>query len=376
VKDKAAYMDRAWVEINLENLRHNARALQRLLPKKCDIMAVVKANAYGHGDIEVSKALNHIGIHAFAVATIDEGIHLRKNGIQGEILILGYTDPHRALELSKYHLSQTIVDAQYASELNSLGKTLQVHIKVDTGMHRLGESYEHTHEIARIFQYGHLQVNGIFTHLCSSDSMETDDINFTMLQIRKLDALLEELKRGGIPIPKIHIQSSYGVLNYPEMRCGYARVGIALYGASGKAKRNADLKPVLSLRAKVVLVRTIAAGESVGYGRQFIAGRDTRVAVLPIGYSDGVPRDFGSKQGCILLHGCRAPIVGRICMDQMMVDVTDIPDVKRGDTVTLIGRDGTDEISAEEIAANAGTIPNELLSRLSSRLERIFINGQ
>lgn len=366
-------MDRAWAEIDLENLCHNARVLQQLLPGECAIMAVVKANAYGHGDIEVSKALNRIGIRAFAIATADEGIHLRKNGIQGEILILGYTDPHRALELAKYRLSQAIVDAQYASELSNAGKTVQVHIKVDTGMHRLGESHDHAREIAQIFRYGHLQVNGIFTHLCSSDSMETDDVNFTKLQIRKFDALLEELKRGGIPVPKFHIQSSYGVLNYPEARCGYARVGIALYGASGKARQNADLRPVLSLRAKVILVRTIAAGESVGYGRQFVAGRDTHVAVLPVGYSDGVPRDLGSKQGCVLLHGCRAPIVGRICMDQMMVDVTGIPDVKRGDTVTLIGRDGTDEISVEEIAANTGTIPNELLSRLGSRLERVFL---
>ena len=366
-------IDRAWAEIHLANLRHNARALQEALPKECRIMAVVKANAYGHGDIEVSKALNCIGVKAFAVATIDEGIHLRKNGIQGEILILGHTDPQRAVELHRYRLVQTIVDAQYASALNRQGRLLQVHINVDTGMHRLGESYDHAQEIVQIFQYEHLKVSGIFTHLCASDSMEPGDIDFTKLQIKRFFDLLEELKAHQIAIPKTHIQSSYGILNYPEIWCNYARIGLALYGASDKGKQNVDIKPVLSLKARVALLKTIAAGESVGYGRRFIAGRDTRIAVLPIGYADGIPRNLGNKQGCVLLHGCRAPIIGNICMDQLMVEVTEIPNIKRGDTATLIGCDDTDEITAKEIAANAGTIPNELLSRLSSRLERIFI---
>ena len=366
-------MDRAWVEIILKNLCHNARALQEALPKGCRLMAVVKANAYGHGDIEVSKALNRIGVRAFAVATIDEGIRLRENGIQGEILILGHTDSLRALQLYQYRLSQTVVDVQYAAVLSNTRKPVQVHIKVDTGMHRLGESYDHASKIAPLFHYGHLKVNGIFSHLCVSDSIKAEDINFTKLQIKRFFGLLEELKAYQIEIPKTHIQSSYGVLNYPEIRCDFARLGLALYGASHKGKQNVNLKPVLSLKARVVLIKKISAGESVGYGRQFVAERDTRIAVLPIGYADGIPRNLGNEQGCVLLHGCRAPIIGGICMDQLMVDVTDIPNIKCGDTATLIGCDGTDEITVKEVAENAGTIPNELFSRLSSRLERIFI---
>lgn len=365
--------DRAWAEIDLNRLCQNAKALQQLLPEKCALMAVVKANAYGHGDVEVSKALNRIGVRAFAVATIDEGIRLRSNGIQGEILILGYTDPRRAVELSRYRVSQTIVDAQYASELSGMGQTIQVHIKVDTGMHRLGESCDRVSEIAHIFDYRHLKATGIFTHLGASDSTGREDISFTTLQIQRFNALLNGLSEYNIVVPPTHIQSSYGVLNYPEIKCDYARLGIALYGASGMAGRQPEVGPVLSLKAKVILTRTIAAGESAGYGRRFIAQRDTSIGVLSIGYSDGVPRNIGNRRAYVLIHGCRAPVIGHICMDQMMIDVTDIPTAKRGDTVTLIGRDGSDEISAREIAANAGTIPNELLSRLSGRLERVFL---
>lgn len=375
IRDKASLrrgrMDRAWAEVSLKNLQHNALVLQQTLPEGCGIMAVVKANAYGHGDVEVARALNRIGIKAFAVATIDEGIHLRKTGIHGEILVLGYTEPERVRELSKYRLSQTIVDAQYARELISMEKKLRVHIKVDTGMHRLGERYDHAPEIAQAFDCGCLKVSGIFTHLCVSDSRKTDDVAFTGQQIQRFNDLLEALKKRQITLPKIHVQSSYGVLNYAEMQCSYARVGIALYGALGEAKQVIDLKPVLSLKARVVLVRTITAGESVGYGREFAAKRDTQMAVLPIGYSDGIPRNLG--QGYALLDGRRAPIIGRICMDQLMIDVTDIPGVKRGDVATLIGTDGMDEISAAQAAANAGTITNELLSRLGSRLERIYL---
>lgn len=365
--------DRAWAEVDLDNLCSNALALQKTLPENCRIMAVVKANAYGHGDIEVSKALNRIGVKAFAAATIDEGIRLRTCGVQGEILVLGYTDPLRVPELSVYRLSQTIVDAQYASELNSQGKSIQAHIKVDTGMHRLGESYENVQKIEQIFQYRHLKINGIFTHLCVSDSIKKDDIDFTGIQIKKFFSLLEELRLRGIQIPKIHIQSSYGLLNYPEIHCDYVRVGLALYGAAEKGKLNIDLNPVLSLKTKVILLRTISKGDSAGYGCGFTAERDTCAAILPIGYADGIPRNLGDKKGSVLLHGRRAPIIGRICMDQLMIDVTDIPNVKRGDTATLIGYDGMDEITVNEVASKAGTIPNELLSRLGERLKRVYI---
>lgn len=362
--------DRAWAEINLTNLVHNARVLKMALPPACDIMAVVKANAYGHGDITVSKTLAREGINVFAVATLDEGVNLRKNGIRGEILILGYTDPKRADELSRYGLIQTITDAQYAGELNGSGRTVKAHIKVDTGMHRLGESYENTAMIAQIFGYAHLSIGGIYTHLCAADGAGEGDRDFTALQIQRFNNSLGGLKSKGITSPKTHILSSSGVLSRCDVKCDYARIGLALYGASGTVRYDIDIKPVLSLKARVSHLSRVAAGESVGYNRAFTAKRDTLIAVIAIGYADGIPRSL-SGRGEVLIRGRRAPIAGLICMDQLMADVTDIANVKSGDVATLIGSDGGECITADEMSLKAGTIPNELFSRLGSRIERI-----
>ena len=378
VKPAHRHMDRAWAEIRLSALRHNVKALQDALPAGCKVMAVVKANAYGHGAAEISTYLNRIGIDSFAVATIEEGIYLRRQGVNGEILILGYTAVARASELFRYRLSQTVVDAEHARELNRFGKTLSVHIKVDTGMNRLGENYRHVSEIASVFDCRNLVVAGIFTHLSVSDSREESDVAFTNRQIQNFYELLDSLKVRGISIPKIHIQSSYGVLNYPGLQCSYARIGIALYGVLSatdpQTKRSLDLRPVLALKSRVTLVRSIESGEGVSYGREFIAQGETKIAVLSIGYADGFPRSLSAGKGHVLIHGSRAPIIGRICMDQLVVDVTGLPDVKRGDVATLIGKDGSEEITAEETAGNAGTITNELLSRLGDRLERVFLD--
>ena len=367
--------DRAWAQINLDSLCHNAVVLRQCLPEKCRIMAVVKANAYGHGDIEVAHALSHIGIRAFAVATIEEGIRLRQNGIRGDILVLGYTDPQRAASLSRYRLAQTVADARHAAAFSGPGQPVHVHIKVDTGMHRLGESCENAAQIADIFRNEHLAVDGLFTHLCASDIMAPADVKLTKRQIQRFSCLLDDLKMKGIRIPKSHILSSYGALNYGQTPSDYARLGLAIYGAVSKNHiKSVGLKPVLSLKARVVLIRMVARGEHIGYGSAPIAKRDTRIAVLPIGYADGLPRSLGNDHGCVLLHGRRAPIISSVCMDQLMVDITDIPGVKRGDIATLIGRDGGEEILAEDVAASAGTITNEILSRLGTRLERVYIS--
>lgn len=367
--------DRAWAEINMQNLHYNVKALQETLPVGSEIMTVVKANAYGHGAIPISLCLNRMGIRSFAVATIEEGICLRKKGVKGTILVLGYTPAIRASDLIYYRLSQTVVDVEHARELNNFGKSIQVHIKVNTGMNRLGERDSHVSEIASIFNYKHLEVTGIFTHLCVSDSLEEFDITFTNQQIQRFNELLNVLKERHLEVPKIHIQSSYGVLNYPNIQCDYARIGIALYGilsTSHEVKSSLELRPVLSLKSKIVLIRMINAGESIGYGRSFTAPRDMKIAVISIGYADGLPRNLSGK-GCTLINGHRASMIGRICMDQQIVNVTDIPDVKVGDVVTLIGEDGSEEITAEQVAFQAETITNELLSRLSeNRIKRIF----
>lgn len=372
------HQDRVWAEINMRNLRHNVQVLRDALPVGCEIMAVIKANAYGHGAAGISAYLHRIGVDSVAVATIDEAIYLRKKGTKGEILILGYTSEARTSELFRYRLSQTVVDAEHARELNRFGKPIQIHIKVDTGMNRLGENYRHGSEIASIFDCENLKVRGIFSHMSVSDSTKTGHVAFTKAQIEHFYELLDRLKAKHIQLPKIHIQSSYGVLHYPELQCGYARIGIALYGVlstfDAQTKCALDLRPVLALKSKVVLARTIESGESVGYGREFVAEQETKVAVISIGYADGFPRSLSTGKGHVLIHGCRAPIIGRICMDQLMADVTGLPAIKRGDVVTLIGKDGSEEITAEQVAVNAGTITNELLSRLSDRLERVFLD--
>jgi len=361
----------------MTNLQHNVRALQRILPKRCKIMAVVKANAYGHGAVRISSRLNGMGIDHFAVATVDEGIQLRKSGIEGEILVLGYTSPLRASELSHYDLTQTAVDISHARALNASGKSIKTHIKVNTGMNRLGENFNHVSGITDLFKFKNLEVTGIFTHLCVSDSCKMDDVAFTNEQIRNFYKLLNELKLKNIRIPKIHIQSSYGVLNYPGLMCDYARIGIALYGVlstpNSLTQLSPDLRPVLSLKSRIILIRTVESGKYAGYSRNFIAKRKTKLAVVSIGYGDGLPRCLSEGNGHVLIGGHRVPIVGKICMDQLMTDVTEIPGVTEGDIVTLIGEDGCEGITAEQTAENADTITNELLSGLGNRVERIFL---
>ncbi|MDF2986126.1 MAG: alanine racemase [Eubacterium sp.] len=378
-KDKDVKKDRAWAEIDLNNLDCNINEFKTILPKSCNIMAVVKANAYGHGDIEIAGELNKTGINAFAVATIEEGIRLRKNGISGEILILGYTFPEQLYKLKQYDLTQTVVDLDYAEILNVANRRTKVHVKIDTGMHRLGENYNDIFNLYKIYECKNLIVTGTYTHLSVSDSLEQQDVDFTNLQIDMFYKTLENIREAGYNPGKIHLQSSYGVLNYPYLKCDFARIGIALYGVlsseNHKTRICVDLQPVLSIKARVVLTKEITKNESVGYGRQFTADRKTRIAVISIGYADGIPRTLSCGKGHVLIHGKKAAIIGKICMDQLMVDITDIAEVRQGDIATLIGRDGTESVSAEEAAAHSGTLTNEFLSRLGLRVTRNYINN-
>lgn len=371
--------DRAYIEIDLNNLEHNVKVLKNAIPAGCELMAVVKAQAYGHGMYEIATYVNRMGIKAFAVATIDEGIEMRRSGISGDILILGYTAPERAGELRKYDLMQTLIDYDYALLLHEQGYDIKAHIKVDTGMHRLGFDVDDIEKIAEVFSMKHIKVCGIYTHLCVADSLDEQDIRFTNFQIDNFYKLLGSLKDKGIIIPKIHIQSSYGLLNYPDLKCDYVRVGIALYGVlsypGDRTRLQLDLRPVLSWRTRVILLRKIKKGDSVGYGRAFVADRDSMIAVLPVGYADGFPRNLSGKS-YVLIKGRKAPVVGTVCMDQLAVDVTDIPGIKVGETVTLIGREGNEEISAPVVAESSGSISNELLSRMGRRLKVVCTNGK
>ncbi len=379
-RNKCRKTDRAWAEINLESLENNISQFRRILPESCGIMAVVKANAYGHGDVEISRELNNIGVNAFAVATVSEGIRLRKNGIRGEILILGYTLPDEASLLKQYDLTQTVVDLSYARRLNSQNEKIKVHVKIDTGMHRLGESFDNMNNLTGIFQCRNLLIKGTFSHLSAADSLEPEDVEFTHFQIERFYKTLDRLKAAGFNPGKIHLQSSYGVLNYPYLKCDYARIGIAMYGVLSSREYETrvpvSLQPVLSMKARITLTKEIGGNERIGYGHHFISGKKTRIAVVSAGYADGIPSNLSCRKGQVIINGRKAGIVGRICMDQLLVDITDIPGIEQGDIAIFIGRDGNEYISAESVAAQAGTLTNELLSRLGFRVSRNIIDNR
>lgn len=370
---------RAWLEVSASNLKHNAKVLQQSMPRDCNLMAVMKAEAYGHGGVETAKILNQAGVRAFAVATLKEGIALRESEVTGEILILGYTDTNPAAiqEIRRYDLIQTACDYNHAKALNKYRIPIRVHIAVDSGMHRNGFSYNEVDKIAEVFHMKSLKVCGIYTHLCVADSLRPEDVQYTHSQIAKFYGVLMQMEQRGIQIPKVHVQSSYGYLNYPDLSCDYVRAGIALFGVDSRVNTQTvlklDLKPVLSLKSRIALIRTIAVGETVGYDRLYLAETERRIAVVPVGYADGYPRYLSCGKGQVLVRGKRVPVIGRICMDQMMIDITDVEQVNVGDIVTLIGEDGQMKVTIEEVSEQADSIANELLSRMGRRLELIQI---
>lgn len=375
-------------EIHVDALLRNVEAFREKLREGCEIMAVVKANAYGHGDRLVAKILEKNGVRAFAVAALPEARRLREAGIRGDILILGYTGPEEAEELIRYDLIQTVVSPEHGEALQhrlsaegagNSSSRLRVHIKLDTGMHRNGIDVKQYDAIRHMFELDHLGVEGMFSHLGVSDSRTSADEAFTNRQISAFFETTDRLKADGLPTGRLHIHATYGILNYGTgalrnqsdqegRRCDYVRIGIGLYGVLDQEETLREpicLQPVLSLRAGTALIRHLNVGEAAGYGRAFRAKRETELAVVTCGYADGIPRNLAEGGGCVLVRGKRVPIVGRICMDQMIVDVTGIEGVREGDAVTLIGRDGAEEICCEEVAAWGNTISNEILSRLS-----------
>lgn len=369
---------RAWIELDMENLRHNLRILRGHIPACCQLMPAVKADAYGHGAVEIARELNAVGIRAFCVASADEGVRLRRHGIQGDILVLGYTHPNYFEGLIKFNLTQTVVDAGYAQQLNNYGRQINVHLKIDTGMHRLGVRSEKEDEILQIFACKNLRVTGIYTHLCADNAGRLTSCAYTQGQIDRFYAVLARIEAQGFKRPKTHIQSSYGVFDQPDLSCDYARTGIAIYGmlssSADTESYHTGLRPVLSLKARVSTVKSLYAGETAGYGLAFTAPSDMKMAVLSIGYADGIPRSLSCGVGHVLINGQKAPVAGRVCMDQMLVDISGIDGVKQGDTAVIIGVSGEAEITACDIAEQSGTIANEILSRLGRRLERLVLH--
>lgn len=367
---------RAWIELDRFALRHNVSVLRSLLPKNCELMPVVKANAYGHGAVLIAEELNRMGVYSFCVASAEEGVELRRNGITGDILILGYTHPTQFGLLRRYRLMQTVVDYDYAAEMNRYGKKLRVHIGIDTGMHRIGIKSENLAQICSIFEMKHLLIEGAFTHLCTDNSRSPEHVVYTKRQARMFADMIHELCRRGYTCPKTHLLASGGICGYPELAGDYARPGIALYGVrsckNDLAGSHADFRPVLTLKARIASVRELMPGEGAGYGLAFRADAPVKLAVLTIGYADGLPRTLSCGAGAALIRGYRAPIAGWICMDQTMVDVTDIPNVRAGETAVLIGSSENETISVYDLAEADGTISNEILSGLGRRLNRLM----
>jgi len=338
-------------------------------------MAVVKANAYGHGAAETARALARQGIKRFAVASLDEGIALRQAGLSGSIVVLGALFEEQMFDLIAHQLTPVVSDGRIlpalAKAAHSHPAPYPVHLKVETGMGRLGFSPE---ELLAFLDNPllkkPLQVEGLMTHLSDADGA---DSTFTERQLGSFNALLEQIRLRGLTVPLVHAANSAAIVRFPDAHFSLVRPGIMLYGyhtlpATVPAP---DLKPVLSLRTTVAQLRTIPQGGTVSYNGTFVATRQTRIAVLPIGYADGYSRQL-SHRGSVLIQGRRAPIVGLVCMDMIMVDVTDLAPVQVGEIATLIGQQGEESIWADEVAAWINTIPYEILCGIGSRVPRIY----
>lgn len=377
---------RAWAEINLDAISHNVEEVRKLVGKT-KIMGIVKADAYGHGASACAAALKEAGVDFFAVACIDEAIALRKSSLceHEPLLILGYTPPARFDELAAYDLIQSVLSSDYAQKLADYGilhhTDMRGHLKVDTGMNRTGILYQDNarryEAIQNVFSLRGLQIEGMFSHFPVSDDLGFESREFTRHQMDLFDELVRRLKADGIDPGVLHIQNSYGILNYKDAGYDYCRPGLLYMGVTSDDSipiaSQPDFIPILSLKTKVTMTKTIPDQATVSYGRHYRADGERRIASLSIGYADGLPRACSNQNLEISIHGHRVPLVGNICMDQCMADITGCPDIHEGDIAVLCGRDGENVLSVDEISRKAGTINNETLACLTSRVSRIYL---
>lgn len=355
--------------IDLKALAHNASLAQRLVGPEVKLLAVVKANAYGHGAIPVSQALVQAGVDFLGVATPEEGLELRGAGIKIPILLLGGAFAASGEELREHFLTPVVYHKTHLSHLTkNLSGELPCHLKVDTGMSRLGIFPQELPDMLKLFQsYPLLKLTGILTHLAKADETFSDG---TAAQFLLFEQVEETVKNWASKVPVFHIANSAAILGKKVKAGQWARPGIMLYGANPHPRLEAgrDLKPVMNFETKIVSLKEVAAGTAVSYGGDWVAERPSRIAVLPVGYADGYLRSL-SNRGMVLVKGKRAPVVGRVCMDLTMIDVTDIPEVGLGDPVCLWGSG----LPVEEVAEWAGTISYELLCGVSKRVPRVYL---
>lgn len=368
--------ERTYITIDLEAFRQNILNIYAF--SNVPMIAVIKTDGYGHGAVRLAKELEQFSfVWGYAVATIEEAVELREAGLKKRILILGYVFPEAYETVIQNQITPTVFDTESAELLNreaqKQGKKIPVHIKVDTGMARIGlpAAKEGIETVKKIAALGYLTIEGIFTHLAKADEWDHAP---AQQQIDRFKAFCGELERDGIVVPLKHCANSAGILEFESAKMDLMRAGIIIYGLVPSDEVPADtvaLKPVLSWKSAVTYVKTLPAGVPVSYGGTYITSGETKVATIPVGYGDGYPRLL-SNHGAVLIRGKRAPIIGRVCMDQFMVDVTKIEGVRRGDTVILIGSDQEEEIRIEELAKLCGTIHYEIACNINKRVPRIY----
>lgn len=375
---------RTWAEISLNAIEHNYNVIRNKVADDTKVCCVIKADGYGHGAVELSQIYEKLGADFFAVSNIDEGIEIRKSGSKLPIVILGYTPVSEAENLAKYDISQAVFSLEYAKELSEKcveeDCICKMHIKVDSGMSRIGfmcqefprDEYS-IEEICEACCLPNLEVEGLFTHFCVSDE-DAEGREFTNKQYENFIHVRDSLKKRGVDISVVHCSNSGAIEDYPETCCDMVRAGIILYGLapSSKLADRLDLVPAMTLKTVVAFVKEVQKGATISYGRTFTADRKMKIATVPIGYADGFIRQ-NAKDGYMMVNGKKAKIVGRICMDQTMLDVTDIEDVKTGDEVVVFGTGENGEPTADSLAENTGTINYETVCLVGKRVPRIYI---
>ncbi|KST66556.1 alanine racemase [Mastigocoleus testarum] len=375
----AWFSQRAWVEIDLEALSHNVQQLRQLISEHTDLMAVVKADAYGHGAVTVAQTALKSGANWLGVATVPEGIELREAGINAPILILGATHTLEQIHaIAHWKLQPTICSPKqalvFSETLGSIdySSSIPVHIKLDTGMSRLGTNCELAGNFVQLVQsLPHLEIASVYSHLATADSADPTVMH---LQHQRYERAIAQIKEIGIEPSYLHLANSAGTLRDQNLHYDMVRVGIAIYGLypATYLREKIDLRPVLQVKARVTQVKTISEGTGVSYGYQFIAPRELRIAVVGIGYADGVPRNLSNKMQ-VLVRGKRVEQIGAITMDQLILDITDVPHIQEGEIVTLLGQQGKEKISADEWANQLNTISWEIVCGFKHRLPRVAV---
>ena len=374
---------RVYAEVNLDAILYNMEQMRKLLKEDTKIMGVIKTDGYGHGAVPIGRELEQLDYTwGYATATVEEAEILRRNGIEKPILVLGATFPEQYEAMADLGIRVNLYSIRQAEQMEAaaakMNKKIMVHAKIDTGLSRLGfqVTEEAADEIARISRMPHIIVEGIFTHFAKSDAKDKTMANQQMEAFAKMKKMLEE---RNVEIPMIHCSNSAAIIDMPEANMSVVRAGISLYGmwpSDEVKKENIDLHPVMSLRSCIVFLKELEKGRTISYGATYETTRKQRIATVPVGYGDGYPRSLSNK-GYVLIHGKKAPICGRICMDQFMVDVTDIPEAQEGDLVTLVGKDHGAEITMEEIGDLSGRFNYEFACDLGKRIPRVYIkNGE